>query len=292
MRLLHHALLSLIGTACLSAADLKVAVLHPLLADLAGQVGGQRVEVIDLIGPNGDPHHFEPTAEDLKRASGARLYLAAGLGLESYLPAMKSVVGPKARILEVGSTLPVLHGGCDNPDHQHEAHEIDPHWWHSIDRFRRATTIVAEAFAEADPAGAETYHNRAATYREHLDHLEAWARTRIATIPKPRRQLATTHAAFNYFCQDFGFTPIPVQGVNREQSPDPAELAKLIQELKSRKVAAIFPERESNPKLMTILTRDTGIQLGGALIADGTNSPTYESMIRSNIETIVSGLSQ
>ena len=290
MQLLRLILIALCGSGILSASDLKIAALHPLLADLARQVGGERVEVIDLIGANGDPHHFEPSAEDLKRTADAKIYLAAGLGLEPYLSSMKSVIGQNARILEVGASLPLLHGGCSDPDHHHEDHEIDPHWWHSIDRFRRASTVVAEAFASADPAGAETYRTRAALYREKLDELETWARAQLAFIPKSKRQLATTHAAFNYFCEDFGFTAFPVQGVNREQSPDPAELASLIRELKEKHVMAIFPEKESNPKLLSVLTRDTGIKLGGALIADGTSSVSYESMVRANVETIVLGL--
>lgn len=292
MQFLRYGLLSLAGSGMLLGSPLKVATLHPLLTDLAHQVGGDRVEVIDLIGPNGDPHHFEPNAEDLKKATGAKLYLAAGLGLEAYLPSLKSVVTPGARVIEAGASLPSLHGGCEDADHDHNEHEIDPHWWHSIDRVRRAATVVAEAFAAEAPADAETFRANAARYRETLDELERWARARLATIPKNQRQLATTHAAFNYFCSDFGFTPLPIQGINREQSPAPAELAKLIAELKDKKVAAIFPEKESNPKLLEVLTRDTGIRLGNALIADGTNSATYETMVRQNVETIVSGLSK
>lgn len=290
MRMLWHGILGLAGSGLLSASGLKVATLHPLLTDLARQVGGDQVEIVDLIGANGDPHHFEPNPEDLKRASGARLYLAAGLGLEAYLPGLKSVVSPGAKVIEAGASLPLLHGACEDPGHDHDDHEIDPHWWHSIDRFRRVTTVVAEAFSEADPDGAETYRRNAARYRETLDELERWARLQLATIPRERRQLATAHAAFNYFCSDFGFTAFPVQGINREQSPDPAELANLISELKRKQVVAIFPEKESNPKLLAVLTRDTGIRLGNPLIADGTNSTTYVSMVRSNVETIVSGL--
>jgi len=292
VKLLRLILIVLCNSGILFASDLKIAALHPLLADLAREVGGDRVEVIDLIGANGDAHHFEPSAEDLKRAANATIYLAAGLGLEPYLSSIKSVVGKDVRILEVGATLPVLHGGCSDPEHHHEDHEIDPHWWHSIDRFRRATTVVAEAFAAADPAGSETYRTHAALYRDRLDGLEAWARTQLTAIPKSRRQLATTHAAFNYFCEDFGFMAFPVQGVNREQSPDPAELASLIRELKAKHVMAIFPEKETNPKLLSVLTRDTGIKLGGALIADGTSSVSYETMVRANVETIVAGLSR
>lgn len=281
----------------LAAAELKVAALHPLLADLARQVGGDRVEVIDLIGKNGDPHQFTPVQADLQKAADARIYLASGMGLESYLDSLRGVVGPKAEVIEIGKDLPALEGECTthegghNHDHDH-AHAIDPHWWHSIDLFRRAATVTAEAFAKADPAGAKIYQQNAAAYRTRLDELERWSRKEIARIPKSRRQLATAHAAFGYFCKDHGFEAIPIQGINREQMPDPGKLAELVNELKAHQVAAIFPEKESNPKILQALTRDTGIKLGKPLIADGSTANSYEEMIRQNIAAITEGLAK
>jgi zinc/manganese transport system substrate-binding protein len=275
----------------LAAADMKVAVLHPLLADLAREIGGEQVTVVDLIGPNGDPHHFEPSPTDLKQADGATLYLASGMGLESYLPKLKTIISKTAVVVEVGATLPSLEGGCDHHEHDHShKHGIDPHWWHSIDLFRRATSVVAEAMAKEFPQNATLFRRNAELYRAELDELERWAKREIAKIPRERRHLATAHAAFNYFCKDFGFTAHPVQGINREQMPGPRELAALVADLKKHQVAAIFPEKESNPKILQNLTRDTGIRLGGSLIADGTGSTRYDEMIRHNVNTIVKAL--
>ncbi len=278
---------ALLGLLPLSAAEFKIAVLHPLLGDLARQVGGGHVEVIDLIGPNGDPHHFEPKPEDLKQAEGATLYLVAGMGLEGYLPKLKAIIANKATLIEVGATLPALEG---TDDHEGHDHQVDPHWWHSIDRFRRATGIVAVALAAADPENAVDFRKNAEAYRNELDELERWAKREISRIARDKRHLATAHAAFNYFCKDFGFTAHPVQGMNREQMPDPRELAALVAELKKNRVAAIFPEKESNPKILKTLTHDTGIRLGDPLIADGTGGIGYVEMVRHNVAAIVKGL--
>jgi zinc/manganese transport system substrate-binding protein len=280
----------------LSAADLKVAVLHPLLGDLAKQIGGDQVEVIDLIGPNGDPHHFEPSPEDLKRAENAKLYLAAGMGLEGYLPKLKAIIGNTATVIEVGASFPALKGSCNHEghhDHDHdEEHEIDPHWWHSIDLFRRATGVVTEALIKAAPGNSAYFRKNAEAYRLELDELERWSKKEISKIPRDRRHLATAHAAFNYFCKEFGFTAHPVQGINREQMPDPKELAELVADLTQDKVFAIFPEKESNPKILQTLTQDTGIRLGEPLIADGTGNLGYTAMMRHNVSAIVKGLAE
>lgn len=283
----------LLGLSSLSAAELKVAVLHPLLGDIARQVGGESVEVVDLIGPNGDPHHFEPKPDDLKKAEGATIYMVAGMGLEGYLPKLKAIIANKATLLEVGATLPALEGACDHEGHDHDhEHETDPHWWHSIDLFRRATGIVTDSLATAAPEHAEEFRKNAETYRRQLDELERWSKREVAKIPRDKRHLATAHAAFNYFCKDFGFTAHPVQGLSREQMPDPKELAELVANLKKDHVAAIFPEKESNPKILKTLTSDTGIRLGDPLIADGTGVKSYQEMFRHNITALVKGLGE
>lgn len=278
--------------AAASAAELKVVSMHPLIGDLLKQVGGDKIEVVDLIGAKGDPHSFEPRTEDIAAVAGAKVYFISGMGLEGYLPKLRSILPAGVRIVEVGATLPALHGVCEHEEHDHDDnHELDPHWWHSVDLFRRATSLVAEELSKELPAERQAFEVNATAYRKQLDELEKWLKREIVKIPKDHRKLATTHSAFQYFCKAYGFESFAVQGVNREQMPGAKELAKLMKSLKDEKVAAIFPERESNPKILTSLTQDTGIKLGGELIADGRGVVSYEEMMRANVTAIVAELS-
>lgn len=282
-------LMSVFGS--LHAAPLKVASLHPLIGDLLRQVGGDAVEVVDLIGEKGDPHSFEPQAEDLGAAKDSEIYFVSGMGLENYLPELKAVLRGNGRIVEVGATLPALHDASEHDGHGHDHHhEIDPHWWHSVDLFRRAAGVVADELAKQRPGEAGVFAKNASEYRAKLDDLEKWVRREVVSIPKDRRKLATAHAAFQYFCEAYGFGSFSVQGLNREQMPDAVNLARLISTLKAEKVAAIFPEKESNPKMLQSLTRDTGIKLGAELIADGRGMTSYDEMMRRNVKAIVSAL--
>jgi len=272
------------------AAELKVASLHPLVGDLLRQVGGEKVEIVDLIGEKGDPHSFEPAPKDLVAAEGASLYFASGMGMEGYLPKLREIVAGKARIVEVGATLPALHGECDHEGHDHD-HEVDPHWWHSVDLFRRAAGVVADELSAASPENKAYFQANAQAYRTKLDGLEKWVKREVIRIPRDRRKLATAHAAFQYFCEAYGFEAYPVQGLNRERMPDAVKLAELIATLKKERVAAVFPEKESNPKMLESLTRDSGIKLGGELVADGRGMASYEEMVRANVTAIVAALS-
>lgn len=276
----------------IQAADMKVASLHPLIGDLLRQVVGDKVEVVDLIGDKGDPHDFEPRAADLVAAEGATLYFVSGMGLEGYLPKLKEILAGKAQIVEVGATLPALHGACDHDEHDHEhEHELDPHWWHSVDLFRRAAGVVADELSAASPKNKAVFEANLQTYRAKLDVLEKWVKRELIRIPRERRKLATAHAAFQYFCEAYGFEAYPVQGLNSERMPDVAKLAELIATLKKERVAAVFPEKESNPKMLESLTSDSGIQLGDELVADGRGMTSYEEMVRSNVTAIVAALS-
>lgn len=283
-------ILSLLSVLAASASELKVASLHPLLGDLARQVGGDRVQVVDLLGRNSDPHHFEPTPQALIDAGDVDLYLASGMGLESYLPTLEAIVRPPTELVVLGESIPEMEGACDHPGHDHHDHGADPHWWHSVDAFRRATSLTAAAFSKADPDGAATYRRNALEYRRKLDELERWTRREIARIPPERRVLATAHDAFAYFCRDFGFRALPVSGINREQMPDARTLSRLIASLRDGKVPAIFPEKASNPKTLAALTEETGIALAAPLNADGSTAESYEEMVRGNVSTIVAAL--
>jgi zinc/manganese transport system substrate-binding protein len=276
------------------SAQIKVVSLHPLLTDVIQRVGGQNIEVIDLIGKKGDPHHFEPNLDQLKSVIDAKVYFVSGKGLEGYLPTLKKNVPESAVVIEVGESLPSIESSCDHEGHEHHDHEVDPHWWHSIENFRRATNVVLDELTklDSDKTHHESYKKRAQIYRAELAALANWTRLEIAKIPKDRRYLATAHKAFGYFCKDYQFEQLSIQGVNREQTPSPKEMADLMEKLTQNKVAAIFPEKESNQKILEVIARDLGIKLGEPLITDGTMVDTYQEMVRFNVNAIVKGLAE
>ena len=168
---------------------------------------------------------------------------------------------------------------------------MDPHWWHSVDLLRRAAGIVADELSAVSPENKAVFEANAQAYRTKLDELEKWVKREVIRIPRDRRKLATAHAAFQYFCEAYGFEAYPVQGLNRERMPDAAKLTELIATLKKERVAAVFPEKESNPKMLQSLTKDTGIKLGAELVADGRGMSSYEEMVRGNVSAIVEALS-
>lgn len=278
-------------------ADLKVATLHPLMTDLAEHVGGSHVTVVSLMRAGSDPHKFEPTPGDLARVRDAKLILASGKGLETYLPKIQSNLAAGQKVVEVGRKVPSVKVNAKDEMFvccpAHSSGGIDPHWWHSVSAMKRAAQTVAEEFAAADPGNAEAYKANAAQYEAELGGLDQWIRGQVARIPKQNRKLTTAHLAFGYFCRDYGFQALPIQGLTREGNPSPQYLAESIQAIKKEKIAAVFPEQLANSKVLQSMVSETGVKLGGQLIADGTGNGaagSYEGMMRQNVSRIVASL--
>jgi len=293
------------GLALAGAGPLRVAALHPLLADLARQVGGERVEVYDVVGEGGNLHRFEPRPADMKRMQDSALVLASGKNLEPYLDRLKAALDGVA-VIEVGRTIPTLtvaagtgghghgRGGAVHPgEDERQAGMLDPHWWDNVDNMRRAARVVALAFAEKDPAGEDDYLSHAMAYGQRLEELKRWANKELGKIPRGQRKLVTAHNAFGYFAKEFGFEAIAVAGLNNEQNTTPRELAETIEAVKNAGVRAVFPESNANGKALDSITAATGTRIATPLIADGNGTGKdagFEAMIRHNVTAITQAL--
>lgn len=291
-------LISLLGlfqvSVVTSQAELKVASLHPLVTDVARQVAGQHAHVIQLIDLHANPHHFQPTPKSLLKANDARLYLVSGKNLETYLDKLKNTLGKTAKVVEVGRTIPSQkiigrdsHYVCC-PNHAHGA--IDPHWWHRVSNMQKAARVIAKEFAEADPNNADVYKKNAAAYSRRLETLNTWIKREVSQIPRGDRILCTAHAAFGYFCKEYGFQSLPIKGLTAHQKTSATYQAQAIKEIREHSVKAIFLEQRANPKSLQIIAEETGVKIGGTLMADG--APSYEKMMRENVSTIVTALAK
>ena len=276
----------------------KIASFSTVLTEIAQQVGANHVSVAGLVKPGQDPHEYQPTPSDLKQAADARLILLSGKHLEHYLDKIQQATGAKAESLAVGDALPSLKMKADPDESQAAAAEQngmidDPHWWNSVANVEKATMIVRDALTKLDPADRADYEKNAKAYLAKLDALDAWAKRKVAELPRDKRKLVTSHDAFQYLAKDYGFTVYAIEGVSTETEPSNRHVAALIDDITNQHVKAIFLENTLNPKVSTEITRETGVKIGGSLYADGLgegDGSTYEGMFRHNISTIVDSL--
>lgn len=292
-------LVSAAGILPLAAAPLAVPSLSTVLSDVARNVGGDRVEVVEIVKAGVDPHLFEPTPGDVAKVSKAAIVLASGLGFESYLEKLRTAVGNGPVFFVAGDSVRPMtleESACDEHHDHHNHHggpTADPHWWHSVANVQAVASAMAAAFAKADPAGRDVYLANAAAFNKRLAELAKWSRLQIAALPKNKRVLVTSHDALGYFARDYGFEIEAVQGISTSDQPSSQKVRELIDRIRQRGVKAVFAENIENPKVLEQITQETGAKTGGRLYADGLgtgDAGTYEGMIRHNVTTIVAAL--
>jgi zinc/manganese transport system substrate-binding protein len=287
----------LVAGSLFADSPLVVASLNPLASDLARQVGGERVRVIELMKTGRDPHVFRPSPSEMRAASNARLFLAMGKGLETFLDDLADGLRADQEIFEIGRMVPSLRMNRTQAMFaccaaHAKADAIDPHWWHSVPRMRKGGQLLADEFARIDPAGSDHYRECAAQYDRELSELHQWTHRQFSRIPRKRRILATAHAAFNYLCDEYGFQSLPVGGLTSLDEPKPSELARIIDTVREQNIKTVFPEATTSSIVLEAMVQETGVQIGDVLLP-GTlppEDPTYTAMVRHNVNAIVMAL--
>jgi zinc/manganese transport system substrate-binding protein len=264
---------------------LNVVASFSILADFARAIGGDRVDVMTLVGPNADVHVYTPAPSDAKTIAGAKLVIVNGLGLEGWLPRLVQSAGGKATIVVASTGIAPLKRGA----------EADPHAWQSVPNAKIYVANIRDALAAADPADAAAFHANAGRYLAELDALDTEVRAAVANIPSERRKVISTHDAFGYFAEAYGIAFIAPLGVSTETEPSARDIAGIIGQIKQAKIPAVFLENMSDDRLIGRIAAESGAKLGGTLYSDALtgekgDAPTYIAMVKHNITALTSAL--
>ncbi|KRR30012.1 metal ABC transporter substrate-binding protein [Bradyrhizobium retamae] len=265
---------------------LNVVASFSIIGDFVRQVGGDRVEVTTLVGPDGDAHVYVPAPSDAKRVAGAKLVFVNGLGFEGWLSRLVKSAGGKATVVTATTGITPLKLGS----------VADPHAWQSVANAKIYVANIRDALAAADSANAETFKSNASAYLAQLDVLDREVRETVGKIPEGRRKVISTHGAFGYFAAAYGIDFIAPVGVSTESEASARDVAKIITQIRAAKIPAVFLENISDPRLMSRISAETGARIGGTLYSDSLtgekgDSPTYIAMVRHNIKALTSALS-
>jgi zinc/manganese transport system substrate-binding protein len=276
---------------------LNVVATFSILGDFAKNVGGDRVNVTTLVGPNSDTHVYTPSPSDAKKIADAKLVIVNGLGLEGWLPRLVKSSGGKAAtvVATKGIATRKIDDGHGH-DHGQNPEDADPHAWQSVANARIYVANIRDGLIAADAAGADVYRSNAVAYLAKLEALNRDVRDAVAKIPTERRNVISTHAAFGYFAAAYGIKFIAPQGVSTESEPSARDIAAIISQIKKQKIPAVFLENVSDPRLIRRIAAETGAIVGGTLYSDSLTdekgpAPTYIDMVRHNIKVLTSALS-
>ena len=261
-----------------------------ILADLTRQVGGDKVEVKSLVGPEGDVHVYQPSPADAQSLAKAKLIVINGFALEGWMSRLIAAAGAKAPVVTATKGVTPREGDAESGEKG-----VDPHAWQSIANAKIYIANILAGLVAADPADADFFRARAKEYDAELDAIDVKVRAAIAEIPAADRRIITTHDAFGYFGQAYGFAFIAPEGLSTESEPSARDVARLIVQIRKEKAPAVFLENISDPRLMQRIAEESGAKIGGTLFSDSLSPPdgpaaTYIAMMEHNISELKEAL--
>ncbi len=325
--LLASAALALILPGAAMAQDrLSAVATFSILGDMVSQVGGDRVDVTTLVGPNGDAHVYQPTPQDAQAVAGAGVLFVNGLAFEGWLDRLVDASeygGPTVVATQGIDPLEAAeddhhegeehaehedHEGEDHAEHDHHEGEdhaedehhhdhggIDPHAWQSLANARTYVANIEAGLSGADPDGADIYAANAADYLSRIDAAEAEVIAALSALPEDGRTIVTSHDAFGYFADAYDLTFLAPEGMSTESEASAQDVAALIEQIREDGVSAVFVENVADGRLIEQIASETGATVGGTLYADALSGPdgpaaTYLDMMRYNATTLAGAL--
>jgi len=268
---------------------ISVTTSFSILGDLVHMVGGNRVAITTLVGPNEDAHVFEPKPADAKAILQSRLVVSNGLGFEPWMEKLVKSAGYRG-VSVIAST------GVQPRKMEDDGHTItDPHAWQNPANVIVYVNNIRKALEQLDPAGAAVYQANTSAYVAKLHALDTWAASQFSAVPADKRKVITSHDAFGYFAARYQLKFLAPQGMSTDGEASAKQVAMLIRQIQREKIRAVFLENMANPKLLEQLSKEAQVVPGDTLYADALSAAdqpgaSYLKMARHNITALVSGL--
>ena len=278
--------LAVMGSASAVAGPKRVVATFSILGDLAAQIGGDQVVIRTLVTADQDAHAYQPRPSDIQALGAADVVFANGLGFEPWLDKAVAASATHAPVVIVSQGVAArrLRGGVP-----------DPHAWQNVANTKLYVATIARTLSAVDPEHAALYGARARRYQAELDRLDNDIRAQLNGISGGPHIVVTNHDAFGYFGDAYGVRFLAPIGLSTAQEPSAHDVAKLITQIKTEHVRAVFVENLDDPRLIGQIARETGAKVGPSIYSDalspqGSVAATYVALMRHNLKAFMDGL--
>jgi zinc/manganese transport system substrate-binding protein len=273
------------------AKTLAVVASMTVLADVVSTVGGDHVTVKSLVGPNGDPHVYEPTPDDAKALKAADVVFVSGEGLEGWMVRLIKASGAKGKPI-------VASDGIKTRTMEDDGKVVtDPHVWNDPKNGIVWTQNIVKALTTADPDDAADFKANGDRLIADLTAVDAYARQVLSGLPAAKRKVLTTHDAFGYFGRAYGVTFLAPQGISTEAEASAADVGKIIKQIRKDGIKVYFFENSNDPRMIEQIAKETGAVAGGTLYVESLSksdgpAPTYLKMLKYNIDLLAAAMAR
>ena len=271
-----------------SKGKLKVVTSFYAMEDFTKKVGGDNVEVVNLVPAGTEPHEWEPSATDMQAIQDASLFVYNGADMEHWVDDTLASLGDKAPASVKASDGIELRGG-------EEPGESDPHVWLNPESAKAELANIRDALVKADPDHKADYEANYKKYAAEFDQLDQDFKEKLSAVSN--KTIVVSHEAFGYLCDAYGLTQVPIAGMDAEGEPDAQTMAKIIEQVKAQGIKVIFSEDLVSPKVAQQIADATGATcevlnpLEGLTDEELAQGEDYVSVMRANLDELVKALS-
>ncbi|WP_036478358.1 metal ABC transporter substrate-binding protein [Myxosarcina sp. GI1] len=267
----------------------KVLTTFSVLADIAQNVAGDKLNVESITRIGAEIHGYEPTPSDIVKVQNADLILYNGMDLErwfeQFLGNVKGV--PSALLTEGIEPIPISEGSYTN--------KPNPHAWMSPRNALVYVENIRQAFVKLDPENADTYNANAKAYSAKLSTIDETLEADLSKVPEQQRYLVSCEGAFSYLARDYDMEEIYIWPINAEQQYTPKQIQRVIEEVKTNNIPTIFCETTVSDEGQKQVAQTTGANFGGNLYVDSLSNkegavPTFIDLLEYDARTITNGL--
>lgn len=263
-----------------------------IISDMVGEVGGEKVESVSLTKPGAEIHGYQPTPDDLIRASKADIMFENGMNLELWTEKLRAGIPGDIPVVTVSEGVTIQSISEDA-----YAGKPNPHAWMSPEQGLIYVENIRRALSDIDPENAEYYAANAATYSNKIKSVDAKLERELATLPENNRYLVTCEGAFSYLTTDYNMKEIYLWAINSESQGSPQQVAKVIEAVKANDIPAVFCESTVEPRIQQEVVNATGAKLGDVLYVDSLSTAdgpasTYLKLLEHTADTIINGLTK
>ena len=285
-KLIFLCLLFLVNVASANESGIRVVTSFSILEDLVKELGGQYVNVVNLVDRNSDAHTYQPKPSDAVAIAKADLVIFNGLGFEGWIPRLIKNSGYKNKQIIASKGVDAIKNGK----------ETDPHAWQSFHNIRLYVQNISQMLIQLRPQYSEVLTKRQQKYLDSLNDLEINLKEQLVKIPVSKRIVVTSHDAFGYLGREFKIQFLAPLGLSLEVEASAEDVATIIDQIREQNVKALFVENINNPRLLELISAETNVAIGGRLYSDALSevkgpAGTYLKMMRHNIESLITVLS-
>ena len=268
--------------------------------DFACKIGGDSIEVINMVPSGTEPHDWEPSTNDLKSLEKADVFIYNGADMEPWADDLLVSRSDTLRVVEASENIELRttdgehEHAHEHEDSDHHHGDFDPHVWLDPENAKVEMETIKDALSASDPANAAVFQANYEKYAAELDALDAEFREKLSSLPN--RTIVVAHEAFGYLCDAYGLTQVGIEGLSPDSEPDPGRMAQVIDFVRENNISTIFFEELVSPKVAEAIASETGAQakilspLEGLSDEQSAAGADYFSVMHDNLAALMEAL--